>query len=126
MDHACLNEIASNEVLRKRLAKWMALQCFRNSKLEDLHAGVYPDSQAKDYSDVKVVSPFGEIAWQKLSRLSDQEMRTLMIDVVNRCYGLLSELLNSPGAGRIIATLKERDPLPRWNDPEDPPAGDRR
>jgi hypothetical protein len=48
------------------------------------------------------------------------------IDVVNRCYGLLSELLNSPGAGRIIATLKERDPLPRWNDPEDPPAGDRR
>lgn len=126
MDHACLKEIASNEVLRKRLAKCMALQCFRNSKLEDLHAGVYPDSQAKDYSDVKVVSPFGEIAWQKLSRLSDQEMRTLMIDVVNRCYGLLSELLNSPGADRIIATLKERDPLPRWNDPEDPPAGDRR
>jgi hypothetical protein len=122
MDHACLNEIASNEVLRKRLAKWMALRCFRNSKLEDLHAGVYPDSEAKDYSDVKVVSPFGEIAWEKLARLSDEEMRTLMIDVVNRCYALLGELSSSPGGGRIIATLKERDPLPRWNDPEEPPA----
>ena len=103
MDNAYLNEIASNEVLRKRLAKWMALRCFRNTRLEEFHAGIYPDSQTGDYADVKVVSPFGEIPWEKLSRLSDDEMRTLMIDVVNRCYALLGESSThraAPGSSR--------------------------
>ena len=120
MDNAYLNEIASNEVLRKRLAKWMALRCFRNTRLEELHAGIYPDSQTGAYADVKVVSPFGEIPWGKLSRLSDDEMRTLMIDVVNRCYALLGELFDPTGGARIVARLNERDELPRWNDPEEP------
>src|SRR5262245_37591252 len=62
-----------NELVRKRLAKLMALRCFRNTKLEDLHAGIYPSSEVGDYSDVKVVTPFGEIAWSKVSRLSDEE-----------------------------------------------------
>ena len=48
MPKSVLSEIATNEVLRKRLAKLMALECFRNSKLEDLHAGIYPDSQSGD------------------------------------------------------------------------------
>jgi hypothetical protein len=121
MHDACLQEIASNTLLRKRLAKWIALRCFRNSKLEDLHAGTYPSSQSGDYADVKVVSPFGEIAWQQLSRLSDDEMRVLMIDVVNRCYAMLGELIVSPGGETIIATLKQRDQLPRWNDPDEAP-----
>ena len=120
MDNAHLHEIASNNLIRKRLAKWMALRCFRNSRLEDFHAGIHPNSKTGDYADVKVVSPYGDIPWERLSRLSDDEMRALMIDVVNRSYALLGELFD-PAAGRaIIARLKQRDELPRWNDPEEP------
>jgi hypothetical protein len=39
----------------------MARECFRNTELEDYHAGMFPSSKAGDYSDVKVVSPFGKI-----------------------------------------------------------------
>jgi hypothetical protein len=95
-----LQEIRENELLRKRLAKLMALDCFRNSKLEDLHAGTFPSSQAEDYTDVKVVSPYGEIAWSNLSRLNDDEMKTLMIDVVNRCDQFLVSSFREPGDRR--------------------------
>ena len=64
-DFDSLNEIQHNEVLRKRLAKLMAHDCFRNTKLEDFHSGKYPTSKTGDYSDVKVVSPFGEIPWKE-------------------------------------------------------------
>jgi hypothetical protein len=112
-------ELTRNEVLRKRLAKVMALRCFRNTKLEDFHAGTFPNSETGDYSDVKVVSPYGEISWQRLGRLSDDEMRALMINVVNCCYAFLTELTSSKG-DQIIDVLKERDAMPRWNDPEFP------
>ena len=77
-----LSEFKTKDVLRKRLAKLMAHDCFRNTRLDDFHSGKYPSSKTGDYSDVKVVSPFGEIQWQELSRLSDEEMKILMIDVV--------------------------------------------
>jgi hypothetical protein len=64
-----LKELKSNEVVRSRLAKLMARECFRNTKLEDFHAGRYPSSESGDYSDVKVVSPFGEILWADLSAI---------------------------------------------------------
>jgi len=114
-DH--LDDVRADEVLRKRLAKVMALRCFRNTKLEDFHAGIFPSSQAGDFADVKVVSPFGEIPWPRLGRLSDDEMRVLMIDVVNHCYAFLTELFVSPRGARIV---EQRDQLPRWNDPEPP------
>jgi ligand-binding SRPBCC domain-containing protein len=113
-----LEEIETNDALKKRLAKFMALRCFRNTKLEDLHAGTFPSSLTADYSDVKVVSPFGEIPWRKLGRFSDEEMKILMIDVVNRCYEFLSELFDMPNGQSLIASLKQRDPAPKWNDPE--------
>lgn len=47
--------------LQQRLAKYLVQRCFRNSALEDLHGGTAPDSKAGDYSDVVVVTPFGEI-----------------------------------------------------------------
>ena len=70
-------------VLQQRLAKYMVLQCFRNSMLEDLHAGISPSSAAGDYSDVTVSSPYGVIPWPKVSRLNDDEMKRLIIDVVD-------------------------------------------
>jgi len=82
------------EVL-KRLAKYLPQQCFRNTMLEDLHAGITPDSQVGDYTDVVVRSPYGEIPWPNLSRLNDEEMKALMIDVVNKTYHALIVLLPS-------------------------------
>ncbi len=45
----------------------------RNS-LENIHAGISPSSKTGDFSDVKVVTPYGEIPWNKLSRISNKEM----------------------------------------------------
>ena len=110
-------EIQRNEIVRKRLAKLIARDCFRNTMLEDLHAGVHPSSEAGDYSDVKVVSSRGEIAWKELSRLSDKEMKELMIDVVDRCYDFLSVMFLTRRGDEIIEALKQSDPLPQWHDP---------
>lgn len=65
-------------------------QCVRNTGLEDLHAGIFPSSTTGDYSDVKIVSPYGEIPWTNLSRLSDEEMKALMIEVTNKVFTFLT------------------------------------
>src|ERR1700727_2557210 len=57
------------------LAKAITAICVRNGFLEDLHSGITPSSKAGDYSDVKVVTPYGEIPWEKVSRISDVEMK---------------------------------------------------
>jgi len=82
------------------LAKAITAICVRNGFLEDLHAGITPSSKAGDYSDVKVVTPYGEIPWKKLSRISDEEMKCLMKGIVNQIYTFLCrqndpEFLNS-------------------------------
>jgi hypothetical protein len=105
-------DVQSNAIVRKRLAKVMAMRCFRNTKLEDLHAGKFPSSEAGDYSDVQVVSPFGEIPWNSLSRLSDPEMKTLMGDVVDHCSQFLTELFTSPDGDELVAELIKRDLAP--------------
>jgi len=51
----------------------MALHCFPNSKLENLHARKSPRSKTGDYTDVKVVTPYGEIPWNEVSRLNDDD-----------------------------------------------------
>ena len=58
-----------------KVATMLAFHCVRNSYLEDLHAGIFPSSQTGDYTDVKVVSPYGEIAWNRLGRISDGSIR---------------------------------------------------
>ena len=113
-----LTELTSNEVLRSRFAKLMALECFRNTILEDYHAGKVPTSRAGDYSDVNVISPDREIAWNDLSRLNNDEMKRLMIDVVNHCDKFLFDLFASARGEAIMETIKERDPVPTWHDPE--------
>jgi ligand-binding SRPBCC domain-containing protein len=113
-----LTLLKNDDILRKRLAKVLARECFRNTKLEDFHAGTTPSSAAGDYSDVKVVSPFGEIPWTKVSRLSDEEMKALMIDVVNHCYEFVSKLFGDATGETIIEILRQRDLMPKWNDPE--------
>jgi len=73
----------------KRFSKSMVFHCVRNTFLENLHAGTFPGSKSKDYSDVKVISPFGEINWNDLSRVSDEEMERLMREITNKIYTFL-------------------------------------
>jgi hypothetical protein len=86
-----VHEIGNNEVLRKRLAKWMAQFCFRNTKLEELH-----------------------------DRISDDEMKELMIDCANRCYAFLTVLFTPHGGDELIEMLKHHDQVPQWDEPEMP------
>jgi hypothetical protein len=104
--------------LQKRLAKYLVHRCFRNSVLEDLHAGIAPDSKAGDYSDGLVTTPFGEIPWPKLSRFDDKEIKTLMIDVVQKTYEFIQELVNVESSGEILLRLAARDAVPQWEDPK--------
>ena len=107
----------TDPVLQKRLAKYLVQRCFRNSVLEDLHAGIAPDSKAGDYSDVVVSTPFGEIPWAKFSRFDDKEMKTLMIDVVQKTYEFIQELFDVESGGELLLRLAARDPVPQWQDP---------
>ena len=93
------------------LAQMLAFHCVRNSYLEELHAGMYPSSKTGDYTDVKVVSPYGEIAWNRLGRISDEEMQRLSTDIVNRLYTFLFHLLMHGEPDRGM-------PLPKhWSPP---------
>jgi hypothetical protein len=114
-----IREIQTNEVLRKRVAKYIALYCFRNTDvLEDLHSGEVPISESGDYSDVKVITPDREIPWSDLSRFDNSEMKAMMIDVVNHCDQVLAILFSTPIGDRLIEELGRRDLVPNWNDPE--------
>ena len=104
-------------VLQQRLAKLIVLECFRNSALEDLHAGISPCSAAGDYSDVLVNSPYGAIPWPQVSRFNDEEMKKLMIDVVDRTYQFVHRLFNEADGGVLFHSLAERDPAPHWQTP---------
>jgi hypothetical protein len=85
-----LAELKTDAILRKRLAKKMAHDCFRNTeKLENMHAA---------------------------GRLTDDEMKELMTDVVDYCFDFLMEVC-SPHGAEIIDDLKRRDELPEWGDP---------
>jgi hypothetical protein len=72
---------------------------------------------------VKVISPFGEIPWTQLSRFDDDEMKTLMIDVVNHTYAMMVALFGAYDSvfSEILATLRDDDPAPGWDDPRVPP-----
>lgn len=73
----------------KAAAIALVQRCVRNTQLEDLHAGTFPGSQTGNYDDVKVVTAYGAIPWNELSRISDAEMKALMIEVVNKVFTFL-------------------------------------
>ena len=81
-----------NEEIAKRLALGIAVLCVRNTSIEDIHAGIEPSSKTGDFSDVKVVTPYGEIPWNTLSRINNNEMRDFMREVVDRIYTVLLRL----------------------------------
>jgi hypothetical protein len=80
-----------NEETEKRiaanLAKTMAMLCVRNTHLETIHAGKTPITRTGDWSDVTVVDADGNsVPWTEVSHITDDDMRDLLRDIVNRLY----------------------------------------
>lgn len=88
-----LNEKTLIEALKKEALK-MAVACVRNTVIEEYHSGITPRSKTGNYSDVKVITPYGEIPWNDLSRISDDEMMVFNKEVVNLIFTYLQCLLN--------------------------------
>src|SRR5262249_52592487 len=106
----------SEKSLAAALAKAIVALCVRNTFLEDLHAGTTPSSKTGDYSDVKVVTPYGEIPWNKLSRISDEEMKCFMKEVVNYLYTFLCRQKEE---GFMEPFLQwGNKPAAHWDEPE--------
>jgi hypothetical protein len=110
--HQEVRAFMTDPVLQQRLAKYLVLECFRNSTLEDFHAGISPSSASGDCSDVTVISPYGAVPWPKVSRLNDDEMKRLMIDVVDRTCRFIHTLFDENTGGELLLRLAYRDPLP--------------
>lgn len=94
----------------------------RRGYLEQLHSGTAPVSKTGDYSDVRVIDANGtEIPWNKVSRISQSEMRTLMIGVVDRIYTFLARTLLSDKPDESFEQALERTALPwiaEWDEPK--------
>jgi hypothetical protein len=104
------------EEAAKELAKTIALRCFRNTELENLYSGKMPHTEAGDYSDVKVVTPSGEIPWSELSRISDLEMKVLMMDVVDRTFSFWMKMSDE---AFLDKSLEQSQPFTKnWKEPE--------
>jgi hypothetical protein len=103
-------------LLQQRFAKYLVLQCFRNSTLEDFHAGISPSSASGDYSDVTVSSPYGAIPWPGVSRFND-EMKRLMIDVVDRSYRFIHTLFDENRAANSCSVWRIVIPPRQWKQP---------
>ncbi len=105
-----------DEELAKHLALALAALCVRNTCIEDVHAGVAPSTQTGDHSDVKVVTPYGEIPWITASRISDDEMRQFMKQVVDRIYTVLLRLDDPQFIERM--DQHSRRMTYKWDDPQ--------
>lgn len=99
---------ARHDKTMRKLAQMLVRECVRNTQLETLHTGITPSSASGDFEDVKVITPFGEIPWNRLSRISDAEMKPLIIEIVNKVYTYLSH----------IEYLSRLPPAAGWQAPE--------
>ena len=100
-----------------RMAKTIAMMCVRNTGLETLHAGIVPVTHAGDYSDVRVIDADGrDIAWNDVSHLDDDQMRTLMKEIVNRLYTFNISIDDQEFRNRVYRWARIAD---RWDEPDD-------
>jgi hypothetical protein len=107
---------------QKEFAKMLGAACVRRGYLEQLHAGTAPITLIGDYSDVKVIDATGkEIPWNQVSRISQDEMKTLMVGVVDRLYTFLRRTLFCAGEDKEFARAIEKPAAPwtnHWNEPQ--------
>ena len=94
----------------------------RRGYIEKLHAGTTPVTQTGDYSDVKVIDAEGrEIPWNQVSRINQDEMKTLMTGVVNRIHTFLARTLFSATEDKAFEQALERAAAPwtkAWDEPK--------
>lgn len=104
----------------KRLASSMAVNCVRNTIIESYHAGIVIHSLTGDFTDVKVVTPYGEIPWNEVSKISDKEMMAFNKEVVNNVYSFLHYLLHPEKKVFRNKFMEEMDKLypQNWDDPK--------
>ena len=97
-------------------AKRIVVNCFRNTMLEELHAGSGPVTRMGDYSDVKVIDGEGtERAWNECSHIDDAEMKALMRDCVERVYTYLKCI----GDEELETLMRRYDAsIARWDRPK--------
>jgi hypothetical protein len=53
----------------------------------------------------------------QISRFNDEEMKKLMIDVIDRTYQFVHRLFDKAAGGVLLFSLAERDPAPHWQTP---------
>ena len=98
------------------MAKIMTMICVRNTRLENLHAGIVPTSNTGDFSDVMVVDAGGnKIPWNDVSHFDDNEMRELIREIVNRFYTFHLKG-NDPDFRKVIN--KWAPIAQKWDEPE--------
>ncbi|WP_125206322.1 hypothetical protein [Capsulimonas corticalis] len=102
--------------ITKLQAIGMALLCVRNTCIEHIHSGIEPQSKTGDYSDVHVVTPYGEIPWNNVSRITDDEMREWMKEVVNKLYTFLIRSNDIDFLERM--TIYSQQATHLWEDPK--------
>jgi hypothetical protein len=100
----------------KQLALGLALLCVRNTGIETIHSGIEPGSATGNFSDVKVVTPQGEIPWNDVSRISNDEMRAFMRQVVDRLYTCLLRLDDPEFLRRMFRY--SRGATRKWDEPQ--------
>ena len=100
------------------LSKAVAAACVRNTYLEDLHAGMTPVSLTGDNEDVYVIDAQGnKIPWNKVSQISDNEMKTLMKEVVNKLYKFFENQFNEDYCKKVLDYNYQF--TKGWDDPDE-------
>ena len=107
---------------KSEFAKLMAAACVRRGYLEKLHSGATQVTRTGDYSDVKVIDADGrEIPWNEVSRINQDEMKTLMTGVVDRIYTFLARTVYSPSPDKAFEQALDHAAAPwvkSWDDPK--------
>ena len=105
----------SEERSAGRIAQKITLRCVRNTSIEKIHSGKLVRSKIGDYSDVKVVTPFGEIPWNEVMRITQDEMKAFNKEVVNKIFTVLLML----GRGQEMPEGRHAFYVPHdWDAPE--------
>ena len=114
--------VFSQKKSQSEYAKLMAAACVRRGYLEILHEGIPPITRTGDYSDVKVIDAEGrEIPWNQVSRIDQDEMKTLITGVVNRIHTFLARTLFSATEDKAFHQALDRAAAPwtkAWDEPE--------
>jgi hypothetical protein len=113
---------ASPEKSQSEFAKIMTAACVRRGYLEKLHAGKTPITRTGDYSDVKVIDAEGrEIPWNQVSRINQDEMKSLITGVVNRIHTFLARTVFAPTQDKAFEQALDRTAAPwtkAWDEPK--------